>query len=163
LLERVLQGPLLSILVLLGVCAVTLGGVGYALDPADPIGGLARAQTMPDDEPADQVGHQEGYLHPLLRSTPRPVRAPLAAVLRARISGVHDVPVSFPSHDALAQCTLVEHGTDDTEARLAKVRETGHEVPATAEASAELIEHERAFRAQLGRPDLMFTRVCLVP
>ncbi|HEY6881567.1 MAG TPA: ribosomal protein L7/L12 [Polyangiales bacterium] len=163
LLVRLLDGPLPAVAMLFGVVGISLSAVGYALDPADPIGGLARAQTLPIGAPGDETAHQEGYLHPLLRSTPRAVRAPLAAVLRARVGGVHDVPVSFAvSSGDTAQCTLVEHGTD-TEARLAQVRETGHEVAASAGASAELIEHERALRAQLNRPDLIFTRVCLTP
>ncbi|MET0286528.1 MAG: hypothetical protein ABW352_18745 [Polyangiales bacterium] len=159
---RVLRGALPGVM-LVSICALTLGAVGYALDPADPIGGLARAKALPLTEPGDETAHQEGYLHPLLRSTPRPMRAPVAAVLRARITGVHDVPVSFPTrHGQVAQCALVEHGPD-TEARLKGVRETGHEVATTPSAAAQLIEHERALRAELQRLDLQFTRVCLVP
>jgi hypothetical protein len=162
LLRQLLDGPLPSLLMLLVLSALSLGAVGYALNPDDPVQGLASAQALAESDAPDQVAHRDGYLHPLLRSTPRPVRAPLAAILRARIGGVHDLTVSFRAGDMDAQCTLVEHGAD-TEARLARVRETGHEVPATPAASLELIEHERSLRAQLGRPDLIFTRVCLVP
>jgi hypothetical protein len=158
-----LAGPLPSVLMLLAVAALSVGAVGYALDPSDPIGALARAQTLPRAEPADQVAHQEGYLHPLLRNTPRAMRAPVAAILRAQIPGVHDLPVSFAAApDQIADCALVEHGPD-TELRLARVRETGREVNATATASAEMVEHERAVRAAQQRSDLQFTRVCLVP
>jgi hypothetical protein len=165
-LARWVRGALPGVL-LLAICALTLAAVGYALDPADPLGGLARAQALPRAEPGDEAAHREGDLHSLLRSTPRPMRAPVAAVLRAQITGVHDVPVSFvagpgASQGQTAQCVLVEHGPD-TEARLARVRATGHEVASTSSASAQLIEHERALRAELQRLDLQFTRVCLAP
>jgi hypothetical protein len=155
--------PVVSLLVLLALTALTLAAVGYALDPADPLGGLARAQALPVRQGPDELEHQQGYLHPMLRSTPRALRAPVAAILRAQIQGVHDVSVGFLAEAGqTAQCVLVEHGTD-TEARLARVRATGREVNATPTAAAQMIEHERALRASMQRLDLQFTRVCLVP
>lgn len=157
------DGPWLSLLMVCAVTTLTLGAVGYALDPGDPLGGLAQARGLALGSPSRELARAQGHLHPLLRNTPRALRAPVAAVLRAQISGVLDVPVAYPtSTGQIAQCTLVEHGSE-TEARLERVRETGHEVAAPPEASAQLIEHERALRAERKRPDLQFTRVCLVP
>ncbi len=163
LLDRLLDGPWLSILMLVVIAALTLGAVGYALDPADPLEGLAHAKALPTVEPDDQLAHREGYLHPLLRSIPRPLRAPVAALLRQQISGVHEVPVTFAAASGqTAQCALIEQGAD-IKGRLKQLRETGHEVQAPPTLWAKLTAQEHALRAELGRSAVEFARVCLAP
>jgi hypothetical protein len=153
---------------LAAIGAGSLAAVGYALDPSDVLGALQReraavssgapaASHASDGREADAL---QG-LHPLLRATPAITRGPLAAILRARIGGVHEVPVSFGKQGATVHCALVEHADGETETRLSRLRETGREVSAPGDITAQLREHERALRAASHHPELQFTQVCL--
>jgi len=158
-----------SLLLLAAISAGSLAAVGYALDPSDVLGALQRERTAVSTTSAPPM-RSEGPggpdamlgLHPLLRATPAITRGPLAAILRARIGGVHEVPVSFAKQGATVHCSLVEHAEGgETEVRLARLRETGREVPAPSDITAQLREHERALRTASHHPELRFTQVCL--
>jgi hypothetical protein len=162
-----LGGWVPSLLLLATMCVGSLAAVGYAIDPGDVLGALQReraAVAAGADVPAPSAGSDSDALlglHPLLRATPAVTRAPLAAILRARIPGVHEVPVSFGKQGSFVHCALVEQAEGQTETRLARLRETGREVPAPSEITAQLREHERALRAERKQPELRFTEVCL--
>jgi hypothetical protein len=69
--------------------------------------------------------------------------------------------VSFGKQGSTVHCALVEHAEGETETRLARLRETGREVPPPSDITAQLREHERALRAASRQPDLKFSEVCL--
>jgi hypothetical protein len=149
-----------SLLVLTLLSLATALAVGYALDPDNPLQGLSAHASTLRDQPTQRA--QDASLHPLLAATPAIARPALAAILRARIAGVHDLPVSFAaSGTSTAHCTLVAHEEGHTEQRLSEVRATGRVVSAPREAQAELQVHMRALAATLGRPADSFTPVCL--
>jgi hypothetical protein len=139
----------------------SVAAVGYALDPEDPLAGLTREQASASAA-ADSPEHEResDSLHPLLRATPAMARAPLAAILRSRIAGVHEVAVHSAGARALG-CAVVEQAEGQTEARLAQVRATGREVPIPSDVQGQLLEHERALRDELQRAELSFREICL--
>jgi hypothetical protein len=102
-------------------------------------------------------------LHPLLRATPSVTRPALAAILRARIPGVHEVALHDQggTHDDNLQCAVVENAEGETETRLVRLRETGREVSIPVSVGAQLREQERALRAESKHPEQTFTEVCL--
>lgn len=166
-LRSVLREWVPTLLLLATMCVGSLLAVGYALDPGDVVGALRREQAAVSSGgpgSASRASHEgDGALglHPLLRATPAVTRAPLAAILRARIPGVHEVPVSFGKQGSTVHCALVEHAEGETETRLARLRETGREVLPPSDITAQLREHERALRAASRQPDLKFSEVCL--
>jgi hypothetical protein len=166
-LRGVLREWVPSLLLLATMCAGSLAAVGYALDPGDVLGALQREQTAvalggPGSSARERHdGDAMLGLHPLLRATPAVTRAPLAAILRARIPGVHEVPVSFGAQGSTVHCALVEQTEGETETRLSRLRETGREVPPPSEIKAQLREHERALRTASRQPALQFSEVCL--
>jgi hypothetical protein len=99
-----------------------------------------------------------------LRAVPSSARAPLAAILRARIAGVHALPMSFTAPSGKqVECALVETRTpEDTALRMAELRRTGTEVAPPLAAQASLREHAHALRAASETP-LTLTPLCLLP
>ena len=153
------QGWLPS-LVLLGLLgAGTLCAVGFALDPDDPFALLRAPSGAVSD--AGAAAEVDGR-HPLLRAAPAVARPPLAAILRARIAGVHVLPTSFSTPGGKSvDCALVEQGEhEDARTRLSELRRTGSEVAVPREAQAMLSEHARALRAT-GGETLRLTPLCL--
>lgn len=152
-----------AVLLLVFLVIGSIAAVGYALDPSDIVGALTHEQASMErsaGSPARRSASLEN-LHPLLRATPALTRAPLAAILRARIGGVHEVPVSFGRPESPVHCCLVELREGETATRLARLRETGREVPAPSDIRAQLLEHERALRSESHQPALQFAQVCL--
>jgi hypothetical protein len=166
-LRRLVSEWIPSLFLLVAMCAGSLAAVGYAIDPSDVLGALQRehaAVWAGTPAPSSRGSHETDLLlglHPLLRATPAMTRAPLAAILRARIGGVHEVPVSFGKQGSTVHCSLVEHAEGETETRLSRLRETGREVAPPSDVTAQLREHERALRAASRHPELQFTQVCL--
>ncbi len=157
-LTRSLRAWLPSLALLALLSAATAAAVGYALDPSDMLGVLRREGSADAFVPGRP---QDRDLHPLLRATPSITRAPLASMLRARIAGVHEVPVSYEDGSKTVQCALVENVPGQTEARLEQVRQTGREIAPPIPIMAQLREHARALRAANARADLELTPICL--
>ena len=154
-----------STFMLATVSVLSLSAVGYALDPDDAFGALLRERAAlfiaQAPTPSTSNGRDEENLHPLLRATPSAARAPLAAILRGNIPGVHDVSVAFSGAARDLHCAVVEQAEGETESRLARVRQTGREVGIPGEVSAQLKERESSLRAEAKRPDLSFVEICL--
>ncbi|MET0341459.1 MAG: hypothetical protein ABW252_10695 [Polyangiales bacterium] len=154
------QGWLPSLVLLALLSLGTLVAVGYALDPEHAFALLSpRPARAPEAEPIDDARH------PLLREAPASLRGPLAAILRARIAGVHALPTTFTGRAGKTiECVLVEQRTpdEDVRARLDALRSTGSEVPPPAGADAALREHARMLRAASGT-NLSLTPLCLAP
>lgn len=164
-----------GLLLLSALSAATLFAVGYALDPGDALGALQRERALlargerndreleprPPTSPAARDARTA--LHPLLRGAPASVRGPLAAILRARIAGVHQVPVSFTlKSGATVDCLLVEQADASAAERSAAVRETGSPIEPPADVAAQLREHSRALQQQLEQGRTLGA-LCLTP
>ena len=155
-LRRVLAGTvgawLPSLTLLAVLCTGSALAVGYALDPSDVVGALRRELAAPAfsagaDAFAVSSEPTGSDLHPLLRAAPSGVRAPLASILRARIAGVHQLALSFDAGGVRADCMLLEPELQHDAARMASLRETGHQVEPPPAISAQLREQARALNA----------------
>jgi hypothetical protein len=150
------------------LCVASALAVGYALDPDDIVGALRREVAAPAfasqrERPAARVAAERAVesLHPLLRAAPSSVRGPLAAILRARISGVHQVPVSFAAEQGRdVDCVLMEEPSAPDQARLEALRATGQPVEPPSAIAAQLREHARALQGSATKPAVL-TPLCL--
>ncbi|MDB4973835.1 MAG: hypothetical protein JWN48_2176 [Myxococcaceae bacterium] len=150
-----------STLFLVALSVGSLLAVGYALDPDDMLGALVLEHASAFAAPHRESPERDGDLHPLLRATPAATRPALAAVLRARIPGVHEVALDPQTGRADLHCAVVENVEGQTETRLAQLRATGREVAVPAFIGPQLREREKFVREASARPELSFTEVCL--
>lgn len=162
-LARAARAWLPSLALLSGLVAGTLLAVGYALDPDDWLTGLRRELSSSTSSAQHETTASEpaSTLHPLLARAPASVRPALAALLRARIAGIHQVPVSFVQRGASVDCVLAELAIE-RETRTRALDETGRRIAPPAHVLAQLREHARALEAVAGHP-LELTPVCLAP
>jgi hypothetical protein len=151
-----------SLAMLATLSAGSVFAVGYALDPGDAVGAIRReaadrafAATLPGTA---AEGPRE-KLHPLLRAAPQAIRSPLAAILRARLGGVHALPLSFDSGGGHADCILVERAV--LRDNPGPLFETGQRVEPPGDILQQLREHQRAFRASTRDGDV--EPLCLRP
>ena len=162
-----------SLLLLSALTVGSLLAVGYALDPDDAVGALRRESEARIRAARGAVGgaaeperDARKSLHPLLQAAPAGVRAPLAAILRARIAGLHQVPVSFVlASGAHADCLLVEQRDAPNDERFVALRETGSTVtpPAHVAAAPTGLDLVVAAALEVGsRPDMVGKNIIII-
>jgi hypothetical protein len=162
-LARALRGWLPSIVMLLALALATIVCVGYALDPGDVFALIRMPRSFAIPSLTLGSSADDPTLHPLLQAAPVSARGPLAAILRARVAGVHQLPATYRADDGRAiDCVLVEQRSDDTDAQLDELRRTGHEVAPPADAVLALREHAQSLRMTRGAgKQLTLTSMCL--
>jgi hypothetical protein len=128
---------------------------GEAEQAQDQVAGAEAGEPGEESQPP---------LNPLLKLAPEPMEAPLAAIMRKRVPGVHTVAIEWPEGEEPKEplsCMLVEGSTAQRDKRVHELLTTGQRVALTAVLETQLRDHAEVLRIAVGNANAHFTPLCL--